>query len=68
MELAQTFGGVDNIWVIIDRLTKLAHFLLVRSSYGVEQLACVYIQEIVCLHGVPMSIISDRCSQFTFSL
>ncbi|GJU14621.1 putative reverse transcriptase domain-containing protein [Tanacetum coccineum] len=55
----------DSIWVIIDRLTKYAHFLAVREDYKTERLARLYINEIVARHGVPVSIISDRDSYFT---
>lgn len=50
---------------VVDRLTKSAHFLSVKTSYNAEQLARVYIREIVRLHGVPISIVSDRGAQFT---
>ncbi len=53
------------ICVIVDRLTKLAHFLLVRANYSLERLAEIYIDEIVRLYGVPKSIIFDRDSRFT---
>ena len=49
----------------MDRLTKSAHFLPTDSSWGAEALASLYVQEIVRLHGVPVSIISDRGTQFT---
>ena len=55
----------DSIWVIIDRLTKSAHFLLVRTNYSLDKLAELYIKEIVRLHGIPISIISDRDPRFT---
>ena len=55
----------DSIWVIIDRLTKSAHFIPVKVTYNAEKLARLYISEIVRLHGVPLSIISDRGTQFT---
>lgn len=55
----------DSIWVIVDRLTKLAHFLPVRTTYSAEDYARLYIKEIVRLHGVSVSIISDRGAQFT---
>nr|XP_016459344.1 PREDICTED: uncharacterized protein LOC107782908 [Nicotiana tabacum] len=55
----------NSIWVIMGRLTKSAHFLPVRTTYSVEDYARLYIKEIVRLHGVPLSIISDRGSQFT---
>ncbi|KAL5787294.1 hypothetical protein ACOSP7_004243 [Xanthoceras sorbifolium] len=55
----------DAVWVIVDRLTKSAHFLPVRTDYSLDQLAELYIREIVRLHGVPVSIISDRDPRFT---
>jgi len=55
----------DSIWVIVDRLTKSAHFLPVRATFSAEDYAGLYIREIVRLHGVPVSIISDRGAQFT---
>ncbi|WMV49563.1 hypothetical protein MTR67_042948 [Solanum verrucosum] len=60
--LPKTLGKFDSIWVVVDRLTNSADFILVRTDYNVEQLA----KEIVRLHGVPLSIISDRGTQFTF--
>ncbi|WMV51287.1 hypothetical protein MTR67_044672 [Solanum verrucosum] len=64
--LPKTLGKFDSIWVVVDRLTKSAHFIPVRIDYNAEQLAKVYVKEIVRLHGVPLSIISDRGTQFTF--
>ena len=55
----------DSVWVIVDRLTKSAHFLPVKTTYGVAKYAQIYVDEIVLLHGVPISIISDRGTQFT---
>ncbi|KAL2248184.1 UNVERIFIED_CONTAM: Transposon Tf2-12 polyprotein [Sesamum indicum] len=55
----------DTIWVIVDRLTKSAHFLPVRITDSLDKLARLYIFEIVRLHGVPVSIVSDRDSRFT---
>ena len=57
--------GYDSIWVIIDRLTKSAHFLPVKTTYSVEKYAKLYIAEIVRLHGALTSIISDRDPKFT---
>ncbi|WRX28301.1 Reverse transcriptase domain - like 10 [Theobroma cacao] len=57
--LPRTQKGKDAIWVIVDRLTKSAHFLAVHSTYSIEKLAQLYIDEIVRLHGVPVSIVSD---------
>ncbi|KAI3725796.1 hypothetical protein L1987_65589 [Smallanthus sonchifolius] len=64
-KLPRTSRGYDSIWVIIDRLTKSAHFLPIREDYRVEKLARIYIDEIVSRHGVPLNIISDRDARFT---
>lgn len=53
------------IWVIVDRLTKSAHFIAVKTDWSLQKLAEVYIQEIGRLHGIPTSIISNRDPQFT---
>ena len=58
--LPKTQKGYDSIWVIVDRLTKVAHFLPVRTNYGGEKLAQLYVDNIVKLHGVPSRIVSDR--------
>ena len=63
--LSRSRDGYDSIWVIVDRLTKSAHFLPVKATYFVAKLAKLYIKHIVCLHGVPTSIVSDRGSVFT---
>ncbi|WMV47322.1 hypothetical protein MTR67_040707 [Solanum verrucosum] len=55
----------DSIWVIVDRITKSAHFLLGKTTHSVEDYVKLYLQEVVRLHGVPVSIISDRGAQFT---
>ena len=55
----------DLVWVMVERLTKSAHFLPVRTDYSLDKLAELYISEIVQLHGIPISIISDRDSRFT---
>lgn len=62
--LPKTSKGYDSIWVIVDRLTKSAHFLPVRTRYKTPQYAELYIARIVSLHGVPKTIVSDRGSQF----
>ncbi|KAD4385853.1 hypothetical protein E3N88_26022 [Mikania micrantha] len=64
-KLPRTSSGYDSIWVIVDRLTKSAHFLPIREDFKMEKLAKLYITEIITRHGVPMSIISDRDSRFT---
>ena len=63
--LPSTQGGYDSIWVIVDRLTKSAHFLAVKTTYKASHLARLFIAEIVRLHGVPSSIVSDRDPKFT---
>ena len=65
MGLPRTQGGNDSIWVIVDRLKKSAHFVPVKTTYSTDRLAVIYIREIVRLHGVPQSIVSDRGSTFT---
>jgi hypothetical protein len=63
-ELPRTLRGNDSIWVIVDRLTKVTHFIPVSTTYGGDRLAKLYINNILKLHGVPKSIISDRGAQF----
>ncbi|KAA3483598.1 reverse transcriptase [Gossypium australe] len=55
----------DLVWVIVDRLTKSAHFIPVRTDYSLQKLVKLYVAEIVRLHGVPVSIILDRDPRFT---
>ncbi|GKE61491.1 putative reverse transcriptase domain-containing protein [Tanacetum coccineum] len=64
-KLPRTSSGHDTIWVIVDRLTKSAHFLPMREDYKMERLARLYFNKIVARHGVTISIISDRDSRFT---
>ncbi|GKA30254.1 putative reverse transcriptase domain-containing protein [Tanacetum coccineum] len=66
-KLSRSSSGHDAIWVIVDRLTKSAHFLAIREDYSMEKLARLYIDEIVARHGVPTSIISDMDGRFTSS-
>jgi hypothetical protein len=61
----RTQVGYDSVWVILDRLTKVAHFIPVKTTYSGAKLAELYMSRIVCLHGVPKKILSDRGSQFT---
>ncbi|KAK8957798.1 hypothetical protein KSP39_PZI001174 [Platanthera zijinensis] len=63
--LPRSQRGNDSIWVIVDRLTKVAHFLSYKQDDSVEMLAKLYVEQIVRLHGVPWSIVSDRDGQFT---
>ncbi|GKC34461.1 putative reverse transcriptase domain-containing protein, partial [Tanacetum coccineum] len=64
-KLPMSKSGNDTIWVIVDKLKKLAHFLTIREDYSTERLAKIYVDEIVARHGVPVSIISDRDGRFT---
>ncbi|GJS81072.1 putative ribonuclease H-like domain-containing protein [Tanacetum coccineum] len=64
--LPRTSSGYDSIWVIVDRLTKSAHFLPMKKTDSMEKLTQQYLKEVVCRHGVPLSIISDRDSRFAF--
>ena len=65
VDLPKTLGKFDSIWVIVDRLTKSVRFIPVKVKYNAEKLTKLYISEIVRLHGVPLSIISERGAQFT---
>jgi hypothetical protein len=65
IRLPRTQVGYDSIWVIRDRLTKVAHFIPVKTTYSGAKLVELYMSRIVCLHGVPKKIVSDRGSQFT---
>jgi hypothetical protein len=60
--LPRTQRGYDSIWVIVDRLTKVAHFVPVKTNYTGVQLATLYVEKIVCLHGVPKKIVFDQDS------
>ena len=65
IELSRTQRQHDTIWVIVDRLTKSAHFLPVSNDDPLDKLAQLYVEEIVRLHGVPISIVSNRDLRFT---
>nr|GEW53133.1 putative reverse transcriptase domain-containing protein [Tanacetum cinerariifolium] len=62
--LPRTPSGYDSIWVIVDRLTKSTHFLPVKTTDNMEKLTQLYMKEIVCWHGVPISIISNKDNKF----
>ncbi|GJT91497.1 putative reverse transcriptase domain-containing protein [Tanacetum coccineum] len=64
-KLPKTTNGYDTIWVIVDRLTKSAHFLLMRENDPMDKLMRLYMKEVVTRHGVPVSIISERDGRFT---
>jgi transposase InsO family protein len=63
--LPRTQAGYDSICVIEDRLTNVAHFILVKTTYSGAKPTELYMSQIVCLHGVPKKIVSERGSQFT---
>ena len=63
--LSHALGGYDAIWVIVDRLTKSTHFLAIRNNFSLNRLAELYVNEVVKLHGVPVSIVSNRDPRFT---
>jgi hypothetical protein len=65
MGLHRTRDGYDSIWVTVDHLTKVAHFIPVRTTYTGAKLAELYMSRIVCLHGIPKKLVSDRGTQFT---
>jgi hypothetical protein len=62
--LPNTSRHHDSIWVIVDRFTKVAHFLPVHTTDKAQKYAELYIDQIVCLHGLPQTIVSDRGAQF----
>lgn len=65
VSLLKTLRKCDSIWVIIYRLIKLVHFILVRIDYNVIKLSKIYVKKIVSLHGVQVSIVLERRTQFT---
>ena len=58
--LPHTQQGYDSIWVIVDRLTKSAYFVPINTQYNIGKYPELFVSQIVRLHGVPMTIISDR--------
>jgi hypothetical protein len=62
--LPNTSRHHDSIWVIVDRLTKTAHFLPVNTTHKTEKYAEIYVDQIVRLHGIPKTIVSDRGALF----
>ena len=63
--LPATQKGHNRVWVIVDRLTKMAQFLPFNAKWSVAKLVRYYVREVVRLHGVPASIVSDRDARFT---
>ena len=64
-KLPRTPRNFDSIWVIVDRLTKSAHFIAIRENSSAEKLADIYVSVIAAWHGVPVTVISDRDVRFT---
>ena len=64
--LLHTQSGHDSVWVVVDRLTKFAHFLPFKTTYSMDKLGNIFVVKIVRLHGAPVSIVSDRDSWFTY--
>jgi transposase InsO family protein len=65
MGLSRTQSNYDSIWVIMDQLTKVAHFIPIKTTYSVPQLIELYMSRIVCLHGALKKIVSNRGTQIT---
>ena len=63
--LPRTRSRYDSIWVVVDRLTKVAHFIAVKTTYTSAKLAKIYMTRNICLHGVLRTIVSHRGTQFT---
>ena len=68
IRLPMTFCKHNAIWVIMDRLTKSTYFILIRTDFSLAKLSKLYIKEVVRLHGIPSSIVSDRDPWFTSHL
>jgi hypothetical protein len=62
--LPNTSQKQDSIWIIVDRLMKTAYFILVHTTFTAKKCAEIYLDHIICLHGVPKMIISDCGAQF----
>ena len=58
--LPHTLSDYNAIWAIVDRLIKIVHFLPIKKMYSTNRLARLYVNRIICFHGVPVSIVSDR--------
>ena len=67
MKLPKTLRGHDTIWVVVDRLTKSAHFLAMRETLPMEKLAKLYVDELILRHGVPLLIVLNRDSRFNLT-
>jgi hypothetical protein len=60
--LLRTQARYDLIWVVVDRLTKVTHYIPIKTTYFEARLVELYVSRIVCLHGVPKNMVSDRGS------
>ena len=56
---------MDSIWIVVDRLTKSAHFILIQESISAEKTVEIYVREVVACHGVPVSVVSNQDESFT---
>ena len=65
VRLPRIISHQDAAWVIVDRLSKVAHFIPISMTYSMDKLATLYIKEIVRLHGMSISIVSDKDARFT---
>ena len=65
VRLPRTQKSYDYIWMVVDRFTKSSHYIPIKSTYSADDYAKIFIDEIVCRHGIPLSIISNRGAQFT---
>jgi IS30 family transposase len=63
VDLPLTARKKDSIWVIVDRATKTAHFIILHTTYSIQDYAELYVDQIVRLHGIPKTIFSDRGTQ-----
>ena len=64
--LPKTLGDNDAIWVIVDQVTKFAHFLPMKANFSMDRPVSLYVQEIVRMHEVPISMVSNSDRHFTF--
>ena len=66
--LPRTRSGYDSIWVVVDRLTKVAHFIPVKTTYTSAKFAKIYMTRIVCLHGVLRTIVEEHSLPQSFGI
>ena len=68
MSFPKTHKGNYSVWKIVDRVTKLANFILIKISYPLQKLPELYVEKVISLHGNPSSVISNRDPRFGSSL